>query len=103
MWAYKKHTWVHKKAQVGALKATKTLTNNNKLDQIHLYKIPLCIHSATNSPELLLLAISLYNHSHFLATNLDFASFFTMAFWGLHPFLQIAIKQLIIRSENNCM
>jgi len=27
-----------------------------------------------------------YHHSHFLATTLDFTSFFTMAFLGLHPF-----------------
>ena len=46
---------------------------------------------ATNSPELSLLKILpfIYHHSHFLAANLDFTTFFTMDFWGLHPFLQL--------------
>jgi len=51
----------------------------------------------TNSPELLLLKILplacllkilplAYHHSHFLVATLDFTSFFTMAFLGLHTF-----------------
>jgi len=42
----------------------------------------------TNSPELLLLKFLplAHHHSHFLATALDFTSFFTAAFFGLHPF-----------------
>jgi len=45
----------------------------------------------TNSPEFSLLKILLlaYHHSHFLATTLDFTSFFTMAFLGLHTFFQL--------------
>jgi len=41
-----------------------------------------------NSPELLLLKILplAYHHSHFLAATLDFTSFSTMAFLGLHTF-----------------
>ena len=39
---------------------------------------------AQNSPELSLLKILplTYHHSHFLATTLDFTSFFTLAFFG---------------------
>jgi len=46
----------------------------------------------TNSPELLLLKFLplAYNHSHFLATTLDFTSYFTTAFLGAAPlFLQL--------------
>jgi len=35
-----------------------------------------------------------YHHSHFLATTLDFTSFFTMAFLGPHPFLQLGCFKL---------
>jgi len=47
----------------------------------------------TNSLELLLLKILplSYHHSHFLATTLDFTSFFTMAFLELHPFFTAAL------------
>ena len=38
---------------------------------------------------------SYYHHSHFLAANLDF---FTMAFWGRHPFLQLGCFALDITS-----
>jgi len=31
----------------------------------------------------------MYHHSYFLAATLDFTSFFTMAFLGPHPFLQL--------------
>ena len=43
---------------------------------------------APNLPEFLLLkCLDLaYHHSHFLATTLDFTSFFTMAFLGATPF-----------------
>ena len=43
----------------------------------------------TKSPELLLFKFlpSTYHHSHFLATTLEFASFFTMAFLGAAHFL----------------
>ena len=45
-------------------------------------------YSAPNSPELSLLKLLplTYYHSHFLATTLDFTSFFTMAFFGAAPF-----------------
>ena len=49
--------------------------------------------SATNSPELSLIKFLpftyIYHHSHFLATNLDFTSFFTIAFLRATPFLQL--------------
>ena len=47
--------------------------------------------AAPNSPELLLLKFLplTYHHSHFLAATLDFTSFFTMAFLGAAPFLQL--------------
>jgi len=45
----------------------------------------------TNSPELSLLKNFplAYHHSHFLVATLDFTSFFTMAFLGLHTFLKL--------------
>ena len=44
-----------------------------------------------NSPELSLLKFLplTYHHSHFLAATLDFTSFFTLAFLGAAPFLQL--------------
>jgi len=52
----------------------------------------------TNSPELSLLKILplAYNHSHFLATTLDFTSFFTMAFLGPHPFFTAGLDYIIM-------
>jgi len=52
---------------------------------------PLNSRVKTNSPELSLLKFLplIYYHSHFLATNLDFTSIFTLAFWGLTLFSQL--------------
>ena len=47
---------------------------------------------APNTPELWLLKFLplTYHHSHFLATILDFTSYFSpWLFWGLHSFLQL--------------
>jgi len=47
-----------------------------------------CGEGNTNSPELSLLKFFplAYYHSHFLATTLDFESFFTVAFLEPHTF-----------------
>jgi len=59
----------------------------------------------TNSPELSLLQILplAYHHGHFLAAALDFKSFFTMAFLGLHTFFTAGVFwiRLLIASKSN--
>jgi len=55
---------------------------------IRVNLVPNCGEGNTNSPELSLLPLA-YHHSHFLTPTLDFTSFFTMAFLGPHPFLQL--------------
>ena len=62
-------------------------------------------NSAPNSPELSLLKFLLlaYHHSHFLATTLDFTSFFTMAFLGATLFHSWAVFGLDFNSFCNCM
>ena len=42
-----------------------------------------------------------YHHSNFLAANLDFTPFFTMAFWGPHLFLQFGCFGLDIYPHKN--
>jgi len=59
------------------------------ITKIQVNLVPNPREGNTNLPELSLLKVFplAYHHSHFLATTLDFTSFFTMASLGPHTFL----------------